>query len=97
MSNNLLEDPRAGTYEGWIRALTIFAKYNGKGLEGYAQTSAEHDVIYFEGPAPVTSHYDEDEGETICEWGDEVKADAAELDGLGFHWDTEVDSWAKFT
>lgn len=93
MSKNYLKDPRANTFEGWIAALTILAKYNG-GLQGNLSTGSEHDILWLsDKPEPLSV----DEEEETEEWADDVKADAEVLNALGFHWDSEVDGWAKFT
>jgi hypothetical protein len=101
------KDPRSNTFEGWIAALTILAKYQKKGLQERLFAGADHDVVWFtDKPAPKETEYtqeqldaneppaNDDEENPI--WPDETKADAAALIGLGFHWDTELNCWAKF-
>ena len=39
------------TFAQWIESLQIFAKYSAKGLDGFANISAEHDEIFM-GPDP---------------------------------------------
>lgn len=96
MSDNYLKDPRANTFEGWMIALSIFAKYNEKGVAGRLETASEHDILYLPSkPEPLSAEDEDGDGE--CTWPDETKADAELLDALGFHWDTDVDCWAKFT
>jgi hypothetical protein len=97
MSDDYLSDPRANTFEGWIAALAIFSKYHDKGMQGHLSTGSEHDILYLsDKPAPLSVDEDDD-GEAVEEWAEETKADADMLNALGFHWDDEVDCWAKFT
>lgn len=93
MSDNYLKDPRANTIEGWIAALQIFAKYRPKGLQDRLETHAEHDILFVcDKPEPVDQ---DEEGEPA--FAPEHQEDAAALDGLGFHWDSDGDCWSKFT
>jgi hypothetical protein len=96
MSSGYLKDPLAGTIQGWMIALSIFAKYNEKGVNARLETAAEHDILYLPSkPEPKSSRLED--GDYVNEWDEAVKADAEKLDGLGFHWDGSVDCWAKFT
>jgi hypothetical protein len=96
MSENYLKDPRANSVAGWIAALEIFERHKSDKRGWRPVNGAEHDIIYMtDTPTPLrtTRGY----GETICEWSDETKADAEQLEALGFHWSSEDDCWAKFT
>lgn len=97
MSDLYLKDLRANTYEGWIAALSIFAKYEDKGITARMQTAAEHDVLYLASePTPNTAELQD--GDSVLTWGSErERQDGETLERLGFHWDTDVDCWAKFT
>lgn len=97
MSDHYLKDPRANTYGGWIAALEILAKYDG-GLERHMSTWSEHDILYLHGgPEPKSFRYDEENSETVCEWDHDTAPDVETLERLGFHWDSDVECWAKFT
>lgn len=93
---NYLKDPRANTFEGWIAALTIFAKYSEKGTASRMDTASEHDILYLPSE-PCPTGFREEDNEPISWSNDEQKADAETLHALGFHWSTDVDCWAKFT
>jgi hypothetical protein len=96
MSDHYLKDPRANSLEGWIAAFQIFGKYKIGGLSGYHYMAAEHDIFYVaDKPAPLS--YEVVDGDSVCEWEPAAKDDAEALERLGFHWNSECDSWAKFT
>lgn len=81
MTDNYLKDPRADTFEGWAAALAIFQKYEPKGPQARFMCDAQHDILYC--PAKPDPKVDEEDAKT--------------LRGLGFHWASDVDCWAKFT
>lgn len=94
MSDNYGKDPRARTINGWIAALEIFGKYVPR--DEYHYVAAEHDIFYIaDKPAPLSCELKH--GDYVCEWADDVRADAEMLDALGFHWDGDSNSWAKHT
>lgn len=97
MSDIYLKDPRANTYEGWIAALTIFAKYEEKGLQARMDKAAEHDILYLPSkPEPKSAEHKD--GDTVLTWNSEQeREDGESLERLGFHWCRDVDCWAKFT
>ena len=93
MSDKYLKDPRANTFEGWIAAFQIFAKYQPEGLQSNLDTASEHDILYLcTKPEPIGK---DEEGEYM--FAAEHEQDAEELDQLGFHWDSQGDCWSKFT
>lgn len=67
-----------------LECLKIAVKYG-------TELSAEHDVVYFCGPPPSEEACGEDET-----WTPEMAADVAALEAHNAHFDTSVDSWAKF-
>lgn len=93
-----LKDPRANTFEGWIEAMKIFAKYAKNGLKSRVDTAGEHDIFYLPSEPKPDDVARTPDGEVFLYWEDESKrTDADILDGLGYHWDTDVDCWAKYT
>lgn len=92
MTDNYLKDPRARTIEGWIAALQIFSKYVG-GLQAYLPVCAEHDILFLPAFPPAIGRTGGDE----YQFAPEHEEDAKTLRGLGFHWSSEGDCWAKFT
>lgn len=101
-TDNFGKDPRAQTIAGWIAALEIFAKYAKDGLQTHLDTGADHDILWLQDePKPLEVeddaeiHLDED-GVEVQVWPPHSAEDAAMLDALAFHWDTDNESWAKF-
>jgi hypothetical protein len=100
MSDHYLTDPRANTWEGWKAAFDIFARHH-KPMSSRAKPdavhfSAEHDILFISKyPSPLSTK--RGDGHLIGEWADDTKADAMQLEALGFHWSSEGDCWAKFT
>lgn len=70
------------TYRQWIEALQIFAAQSDKGLDAPFYTSAEHDILY---TATTSGEITEDSEEGL------------RLKAIGFHIDSDVDVWVKYT
>lgn len=67
---------------GFVEALNIFSRYLDKGLDETFFSGAEHDVLYLY-VDPEDLHPNSSDGKR--------------LRALGFHPDTDVESWAYFT
>jgi hypothetical protein len=60
-----MDDPRSNSYEGFIAALQILAKYEPKELQEKFIFEAEHDIIYSHVSADDTSEIDADALEAL--------------------------------
>lgn len=82
MADNYMKDPRAKTFEGFVTAIEILAKYAEKGMQESFAFEAEHDIIY--------SHVSL---EQVPEDSDDGKL----LNALGWHAEHSIAVWAYYT
>ena len=80
--NEYMSSPDAKTVIGFKRALDILAKYLLNGERAKFFASAEHDIFCVNVNGEVLS---------------EDSEDGLELSRLGWHYDSEYESWAYYT